>query len=161
MSLTMTRKNETPMPPPTTSLDRLREAVEKSGKTLAQIAKASGIEASTISRILSGERRLRAEHLESIGPVVGLKAPVEASVSRLAAVQPEMPEGLAHYLEGREEMIAPAVVKAMKGSQFQTIPGVTFDDAFWDDQRQLWEKRLGLRPLDNRGAGAGGGKSAP
>lgn len=158
MALTMTTKADREQ---LDAADRLRRAIKASGKTREQISRESGIDVSTISRLLGGKRRIRIDTVECLAPVLGVDVKQLLSGDVATSVRPaptELPEGLAHYLEGRETRIAPAIVQAMKCSQFQAIPGVIFDDIFWDEQRQLWEKRLGLqplRPLDQRGPGTG------
>lgn len=54
-------------------LDELRDAIEASGKTRYRIAQESGIAESVLSRLMSGERGLSIDALETLAEYLGLE----------------------------------------------------------------------------------------
>lgn len=54
-------------------LERLRAAIEASGKTRYRIAKESGIAQSQLSRLMSGERGLSVKSLERLADCLALE----------------------------------------------------------------------------------------
>ena len=54
-------------------LDELRDAIEASGKTRYRIAQESGIAESMLSRLMSGERGLSIDALETLADYLGLE----------------------------------------------------------------------------------------
>ena len=54
-------------------LDEIRDAIEASGKTRYRIAQESGIAQSVLSRLMSGERGLSIEALETLADYLGLE----------------------------------------------------------------------------------------
>lgn len=56
-----------------TVLDALRRAVENSNESRYRIAKGSGINASQLARLVSGERGLRIETAERLADYLGLQ----------------------------------------------------------------------------------------
>ena len=54
-------------------LDEIRDAIEASGKTRYRIAHESGIAESVLSRLLSGERGLSIDALETLADYLGLE----------------------------------------------------------------------------------------
>lgn len=158
--------------------ERIRTAVKNAGLTQEQLAKRTGIKQPVISKIMTGKMaKTDADYVLKIARVCNVANPssavsfeylltgvpgapgtAAAPEGRPAAPADEdLPDGLAHYLSDREDRIAPAVVKKMKHSHFQDTEGVVFDDDFWDEQRIIWEKRLGLSPLGaSRGSGGAG-----
>jgi transcriptional regulator with XRE-family HTH domain len=59
--------------------DQLRAIVEGCGKSRYQIAKETGIDESTLSRFVHGERCLSGKALDALGACLGLKVVVEKS----------------------------------------------------------------------------------
>ena len=53
-------------------LDEIRDAIEASGKTRYRIAQESGIAESVLSRLMSGERGLSIDALETLADYLGL-----------------------------------------------------------------------------------------
>jgi transcriptional regulator with XRE-family HTH domain len=53
--------------------DQLRHLVENCGQTRYQIAKATGISEPTLSRLVSGERFLSPDALDTLGKYLGLR----------------------------------------------------------------------------------------
>jgi len=151
---------------------RLKVAISFTDIDQSQIADDLKISRSMMSLYLNGKRTVPTGKLAELAGRLGVSLdslvpggpePVKTGRSRAAAATPnqypdeDLPEGLANYLATREDLISPRVVRAMKGSHFQETAGVVFDDSFWDEQRQLWEKRLGLprTDLDQRRSGPG------
>lgn len=58
-------------------LDDIRRAIESSGKSRYRIAKESGVSASQLSRLVSGERRLTVETIEKLAASLGLRISIE------------------------------------------------------------------------------------
>ena len=54
-------------------LDEIRDAIEASGKTRYRIAQESGIAESMLSRLMSGERGLSIDALETLADYLGLE----------------------------------------------------------------------------------------
>ncbi len=54
-------------------LDEIRDAIEASGKTRYRIAQESGIAESVLSRLMSGERGLSIDALETLADYLGLE----------------------------------------------------------------------------------------
>ena len=54
-------------------LDDIRDAIEASGKTRYRIARESGIAESVLSRLMSGERGLSIDALETLAEYLGLE----------------------------------------------------------------------------------------
>ena len=54
-------------------LNAIKKAVETSGKTKYRIAKESGVAASQLTRLMSGERGLSIESLEHLADYLGLE----------------------------------------------------------------------------------------
>jgi len=54
-------------------LDEMRDAIEASGKTRYRIAQESGIAESMLSRLMSGERGLSIDALETLADYLGLE----------------------------------------------------------------------------------------
>ena len=54
-------------------LDGIRDAIEASGKTRYRIAQESGIAESVLSRLMSGERGLSIDALETLADYLGLE----------------------------------------------------------------------------------------
>lgn len=54
-------------------LDGIRDAIEASGQTQYRIAQESGIAASALSRLMSGERGLSIDALETLADYLGLE----------------------------------------------------------------------------------------
>lgn len=54
-------------------LDGIRDAIETSGKTRYRIAQESGIAESVLSRLMSGERGLSIDALETLADCMGLE----------------------------------------------------------------------------------------
>ncbi len=53
--------------------EAIRKAIERSGQTQYRIAKETGIAQSALSRLLSGERGLKADAIERIADYLGLE----------------------------------------------------------------------------------------
>jgi transcriptional regulator with XRE-family HTH domain len=62
--------------------DQLRAIVEGCGKSRYQIAKETGIDESTLSRFVHGERCLSGKALDALGECLGLKVVVEKSPTK-------------------------------------------------------------------------------
>ena len=54
-------------------LDEIREAIDASGKTRYRIAQESGIAESVLSRLMSGERGLSIDAMETLADYFGLE----------------------------------------------------------------------------------------
>ncbi len=54
-------------------LDEIRDAIDASGKTRYRIAQESGIAESVLSRLMSGERGLSIDALETLADYLGLE----------------------------------------------------------------------------------------
>ena len=54
-------------------LEKIREAIEASGKTRYRIARDSSVAQSQLSRLMSGERGLSIESLERVAECLGLE----------------------------------------------------------------------------------------
>ncbi len=54
-------------------LDELRDAIEASGKTRYRIAQESGVAESILSRLMSGERGLSIDALETLADYLGVE----------------------------------------------------------------------------------------
>lgn len=72
-----TNANNASMPKKRDATDRItaavRVAIENSGLTRYEIAKATGIEQSALSRFMSGERGLTTASLDRLAPLLGLE----------------------------------------------------------------------------------------
>ncbi len=147
---------------------RIREVIAQAKTTPSIVADDLKISRSLMSLYMSGRRRASAAALQAISQQLGIAAstllpsdtavpeeatgrPSLAAVPQLRAVEgttdEDLPSGLAHYLKGREDHIAPVVVRQLKTTRFQLPSGVALDDTFWDFQRRAWERRLGLPPM--------------
>lgn len=58
---------------PTRLTDEVRQAVENCGQTRYQIWKATGISEPTLARLVSGERFLSPDALDTLGEYLGLR----------------------------------------------------------------------------------------
>ena len=58
-------------------LDKIRQAVETSGKTRYRIAKESGISAAQLSRLVNGQSGMTVETIERLAGYLGLRIVVE------------------------------------------------------------------------------------
>lgn len=65
-----------------TVLETLRRAVEQSDETRYRIAKESGINASQLARLVSGERGLSLETAERLAEYLGLEITVRPQLGR-------------------------------------------------------------------------------
>jgi len=135
---------------------RIGQIIAEKKLRRSEVADSAHIDRGSLTRIISGERTATLDQVLAIAGV--LKVAPGALMTPMAPAGPpveedELPEGLAHYLAPREKRIAPVVVEHLKRSQF-TSEGA-LDDEFWDEQRAIWEKRLGLG-APHRDPGAGG-----
>ena len=62
--------------------DQLRAIVEGCGKSRYQIAKETGVDESTLSRFVHGERCLSGKALDAVGACLGLKVVMEKPVTK-------------------------------------------------------------------------------
>lgn len=58
-------------------LDKIRRAVETSGKTRYRIAKESGISAAQLSRLVNGQSGMTVETIERLADYLGLRIVIE------------------------------------------------------------------------------------
>ncbi len=63
-------------------LDEIRDAIEASGKTRYRIAHESGIAESVLSRLMSGERGLSIDALETLADYLGLEITIRPKQGR-------------------------------------------------------------------------------
>ena len=61
------------IPPMGQLLDEIRDAIDASGKTRYRIAQESGVAESILSRLMSGERGLSIDALETLADYLGLE----------------------------------------------------------------------------------------
>ena len=55
------------------TLEAIRQAIEASSRTRAQIARESGVTEGQLSRLMSGERGMRIETIEKLAQALGLE----------------------------------------------------------------------------------------
>jgi transcriptional regulator with XRE-family HTH domain len=101
----------------TTALaDKIRSAFERSGLSQRDLATAVGVDESTVSLWLSGERTPRVKNLEKLARAMGLEArelwsgPEATPVNE---VQAKVLEDMNHLSPAQQEVVA-AVVRSMR-----------------------------------------------
>lgn len=133
-----------------TTATRLVELRDKAGLNNAQLSKKSGIDTSTISRLLSGQRPPTTQQIGELAQALGCSAddilkPGELTEgSAPAAPASDLMPGLAAYFErhASDHKITNRERYHLENSRFSTEPWVVFDDKFWSEVLKFWRARL-------------------
>jgi transcriptional regulator with XRE-family HTH domain len=121
---------------------RLERLLYERRLTQSELALKAGIDPSTVTRLVSGKRRARLEHLEVISKALGVKmsdlapeavpeGPSSPVVRPVATSAGALPPGLAEFLERNARKLTEAERDYLTGTIWQHNADVTMDDNFW------------------------------